>query len=110
MLQRIQRKNRVGVRGTGPHFGGDPDGFHDFLGSCTLLPGRLGMTTNAIGALRHMRHGDGDQLFGLRGQRPFGKYALAECLKRLRRLWRQVSSAFRRGLGSALDIVVPAQT
>jgi len=43
-----------------------------------------------------MCDGDGDQLLGLGGKRPFRKYGLAECPKGLRRLWYQVLSPFSK--------------
>ena len=43
------------------------------------------MPADAVRALRHVRHGHGDQLLGLRGKRPFGKHAPAERLEGLGR-------------------------
>jgi hypothetical protein len=55
------------------HLGGDPNCFHELLWRCTVAQRRLGVSLDAVWALRDVRDCDGDDLFGLRGQRPLGE-------------------------------------
>jgi len=64
-----------------PHLGGHPDRFHDLLFAYPLQPRPLGVTADAIGALRHMRYGDRDEFLCPGRQRAIGKNVLAERLK-----------------------------
>ena len=61
------------------HFGGDPDRFHELLLGRTLFQCELRVTTDAIGALGHMRYCDRNELLGFGRQRAVGEDALAEC-------------------------------
>jgi hypothetical protein len=45
-------------RGTGPHFGGDPYGFHDFFGRRSGALCGFGVPGDAAGALRDVGRGD----------------------------------------------------
>jgi hypothetical protein len=63
-----------------PHLGRDPDGLHQFLACRAVAECGLGVPLDAIRALRHVRHGNRDQLLGLRRQRAVGEYLAAERL------------------------------
>ena len=69
----------MSVGAAGPHFGGDPDRFHQ--------PGRAAayrrprMPPDAVGALGDMGDGNGNQLLGLRWQGAVRKDALAKRIK-----------------------------
>jgi len=67
---------RIGCART--HFGCNPDRFHDLLGARSVAQRRLGMAPDAVGALRDMRRGNCNELFGLGGQRSFCEHALTE--------------------------------
>ena len=67
------------VGSAGGHFGGDPDRFHELLLGRTLFQCELRVTTDAIGALGHMRYCDRNELLGFGRQRAVGEDALAEC-------------------------------
>jgi hypothetical protein len=56
------------------HFGGNPDRFHQFLSGSSMAKSRLGVTFNAVWALRHVCHCDGDQLFRSGRKGPFSEY------------------------------------
>src|SRR6185437_1505683 len=87
------------ISAAGAHFRGDPDGLHDFLARRAMTQRSLGMTANAIGALRHMRHRNGNQLLGLRRQRPTCENLPAEVLKRFFGLGRQSPPLLRELTG-----------
>src|SRR6185312_14057681 len=79
----------MGVGSPCPHFGGNPDRLHDFLGSSSFLQGGLCMPSDAIRTLSYVRNCHSDKLLGFRGERPFGEYALTKGLERLCSFWRQ---------------------
>lgn|GEM_PF-5251599 len=70
----------------GTHLGGDPDRFHHFLLRCPLVQGALGVAIDALGTLRHVGDGDGDQILHFARQRAVGEDAFAECLECGRRV------------------------
>ena len=74
----------MGVGRTRAHLRGDPDGFHDLLGRRTVLESGFRVATDAVRALRDVRHGHGDQLLRAHGQSALGEDALAECAEGLR--------------------------
>jgi hypothetical protein len=79
----LHRQDRMSVGTSCSHFGGNSDRFHQFLSGSSMAKSRLGVTFNAVWALRHVCHCDGDQLFRSGRERPFSEYVLAECLEGL---------------------------
>src|SRR5579864_1430647 len=56
LMHRIDGEGRVRVGGAGAHFGGDPNRFHDLLFGHALFQCELGVATDAIRTLGHMRY------------------------------------------------------
>ena len=77
-MHRVDGNDRMRVGGAGPHLGGNPDRFHDLLFGRALLQCECGVATDAIRALRYVRHRDRDELLRFRWQRAVGKDLLAE--------------------------------
>ena len=69
------------VSAAGAHLGRDPDRFHQFLRRRPRAQRRLGMAANAVGTLRGVRDGHGDELLGLLRQGAVGEDGLAEGLE-----------------------------
>ena len=80
--QRRQSDGGMRICPTRAHFGRDPHRLHQLLGSGPLAERRLGMAADAIRTLRHVCHGDGNDLFDLGGQCAVGEDLAAERLKR----------------------------
>src|SRR5699024_5777168 len=78
--QTVESHLRVGYCAAGTHFRGHPDGFHDLLASCARAQRRRGMAFDAVGALRDMRHGHGNELFGAGIERAVLEHVAAELL------------------------------
>jgi hypothetical protein len=91
-MHRVDREDRMRVRGAAPHFGGDPNRFHELLFGRALFQCELGVATDAIRALGHMRYGDCNEFFGFLRQRAVGKAALAERPKGAVNFWRKLPS------------------
>jgi hypothetical protein len=92
----------VGVRGAGAHFCRHPDRFHDFFGRRATAGRSLGVTADAIGALRDVSCGYGYQLLGLGGQCPVGENQVTEVRERIvyfRRKLLAVGAKAGSGLG-----------
>lgn len=70
---------RVGAASA--HFGCHPDRLHDLLVARTLALGGARVALDAVRALRGMRHGDGNELLGDRGQRAVGENRPTETLE-----------------------------
>jgi len=69
------------VCAAGAHLGRHPDRFHEFL-PCRAMPhSGFGVAADAVGALRDMGDGDGDQLLCLDRQCAIREYLLAERLE-----------------------------
>lgn len=60
---------RVGA--SRPHFDGNPDVLHQFLARGAVAERRFRLPFDVIGALRDVRHRNGDQLLGLLRQSDF---------------------------------------
>src|SRR6185437_864134 len=67
LLHYIEGDRRVRNRGSSPHLGRYPNGFHDLLFGRPLLTGASGMCTNAIRALCYMSNRDCDEIFCFSG-------------------------------------------
>jgi hypothetical protein len=57
-----ERDSAMRISAPRAHFGRNPNGFHDLLLRGALAQGRLRVPADAIGALRHMRDRNGDEL------------------------------------------------
>ena len=69
------------VCAAGAHLGRHPDRFHEFL-PCRAMPhSGFGVAADAVGALRDMGDGDGDQLLCLYRQCAIREYLPAERLE-----------------------------
>jgi hypothetical protein len=69
------------VCAAGAHLGRHPDRFHEFL-PCRAMPhSGFGVAADAVGALRDMGDGDGDQLLCLDRQCAIREYLLADAWK-----------------------------
>jgi hypothetical protein len=64
--------------GAGAHLGSDPDRLHHLALQDACAQSRLGMSSNAVGALSHVRGRDGDELLRLRIERAGGEDRPAE--------------------------------
>jgi hypothetical protein len=90
----------MSVGAPSPHLGGDPNCFHELLWRCTVAQRRLGVPLDAVRALRDVRDCDGDDLLGLRGQRPVGEDSLAEGIECCFDVGSKGSSFLRKLTGS----------
>jgi len=84
------------VRENIPHFGGDPNCFHELLFGSAFIQCTLRVATDAVGALGHVGHRDSDQLLGLPVQCAVGEHLLAERLKCIVRRRRELLAALRK--------------
>ena len=99
-MHRVDGNDRVRIRRACTHFGGDPNRFHELLFGRSLFQCELGVSTNAIRALRHVRDRNRNELLGFRRQRTVGKDALAERPESAVDLRRKLASLLRQLLGS----------
>jgi hypothetical protein len=90
----------MSVGASSPHLGGHPNGFHELLWRCAVTQRRLGMSPNAVWALRYVRNCDSDDLFGLRRQCPIGEDSLAEGIECYFDVMSEGSSFLREFTGS----------
>jgi hypothetical protein len=82
----------MSVSAAGAHFGRHPNGFHQFLRGRSRADCRLGMTVDAVRALRHMGDRDGNDLFDLSRQCAIGKDGFAERIEGGLLIWRQLTA------------------
>src|SRR5215208_2627637 len=71
----------MGIGAPGPHLRRDPDRLHQFLAPSALAQRSLGVTLDAVWALRHMRDRYCNELLGLGRQRAIREHLLAERLE-----------------------------
>ena len=83
------------IGAAGSHLGGDPDRLHDLLSRGALAKRRFRVAADAIGALRHMRDSDCNQLLGLGRQRPISEDLTAKCLESSLGLWSETAALLR---------------
>ena len=69
------------VCAAGAHLGRHPDRFHELLPCRAMPPSGFGVAADAVGALRDMGDGDGDQLLCLDRRCAIREYLLAERLE-----------------------------
>ena len=89
----------MGIGTPGPHFGCNPDSFHQFFRRCPRAQRRLGVTVDAVGALRHVGDRDRDDLLDLCGKSPIGEDRFAECIKGGLLAWCQAPPLLRHFVG-----------
>lgn len=82
-LDGVQGQRGVGERAPGAHLCGHPDRLHDLLGGVAFAQRQLGVASDAVRTLGHVRDGHRDELLGLLGQRAVGEDGFAEGLERV---------------------------
>jgi hypothetical protein len=95
VIKRMERNRRMGEGTACAHFGSDPDGLHDFLLARALSDRRLGVALDAVWALRHMSHRNGDQLLGLSRQGAVLENGLTELAEGLVGVRRKIVAPLR---------------
>jgi hypothetical protein len=88
----------VGNCGTSPHLCRNPDRFHDFFSCNPSAPGGKRVTANAVRTLRHVRHGNGNEFFGVGWQCAVSENSLAELPEGTFDLRSKASPQFAGGL------------
>ena len=97
------------VRSARPHLSGDPDSFHQLFGGRPFLNCSFGVALNAVGALRHVRDRDRDDLLVLSRQGAFFEDGLAEVAERGGRVWGELPAALRElGRRFGIEVVIHA--
>src|SRR6185437_7425814 len=94
LLHYIEGDRRVRNRGSSPHLGRYPNGFHDLLFGRPLLTGVSGMCRNAIRALCYMSNRDCDEIVCFSGECSLGKHLPAEGAPGIQRFRSQFFALF----------------